>query len=103
LPQRHREHRGFLFSCHGGTEITEGKSRKYKQRTCERRHKTLLNEFHLVTFRKTLYTGLDPLQGLDDCNQRRPHQGRWYFWQDAHLDISGHAGVASVADCQTES
>jgi transposase InsO family protein len=51
---------------------------------CERFHKTLLNEFYRVAFRKTLYQCLEQLQGdldafLDDYNQRRPHQGRWCF------------------------
>jgi transposase InsO family protein len=51
---------------------------------CERFHKTLLNEFYRVAFRKTLYQRLEQLQGdldafLDDYNQRRPHQGRWCF------------------------
>lgn len=51
---------------------------------CERFHKTLLNEFYRVAFRKRLYQHLEQLQGdldafLDDYNQRRPHQGRWCF------------------------
>jgi transposase InsO family protein len=51
---------------------------------CERFHKTLLNEFYRVAFRKTLYQHLEQLQGdldafLDDYNQRRSHQGRWCF------------------------
>jgi integrase-like protein len=51
---------------------------------CERFHKTLLNEFYRVAFRKTLYQRLEQLQGdldafLDDYNQRRSHQGHWCF------------------------
>ena len=51
---------------------------------CERFHKTLLNEFYRVAFRKRLYRDLEQLQGdldafLDDYNQRRSHQGRWCF------------------------
>jgi len=51
---------------------------------CERFHKTLLNEFYRVAFRKRLYQHLGQLQGdldafLDDYNQRRSHQGRWCF------------------------
>ena len=51
---------------------------------CERFHKTLLNEFYRVTFRKTLYRTLEQLQAdldayVEDYNQRRPHQGRWCF------------------------
>jgi transposase InsO family protein len=99
---------------------------------CERFHKTLLNEFYRVAFRKTLYRRLETLQAdldafLDDYNQRRPHQGRWccgktpmQTFQDTlalakeKLIASGTASehapsmsqgarAASVADCQIES
>jgi integrase-like protein len=51
---------------------------------CERFHKTLLNEFYRVTFRKTFYQTLDALQTdletyLDEYNRQRPHQGRWCY------------------------
>jgi transposase InsO family protein len=51
---------------------------------CERLHKTLLNEFYRVAFRKRLYTSLEPLQQdldgfLEAYNTRRPHQGRWCY------------------------
>lgn len=48
---------------------------------CERFHKTILQEFYQVTFRKKLYTGLDELQkDLDEWmkyyNNERTHQGK---------------------------
>lgn len=48
---------------------------------CERFHKTILNEFYQVTFRKTLYDSLDALQkDLDEWmryyNNDRTHQGK---------------------------
>jgi transposase InsO family protein len=51
---------------------------------CERFHKTALNEFYRVAFRKKLYRSLDELQAdldawLADYNESRPHQGRWCF------------------------
>jgi transposase InsO family protein len=51
---------------------------------CERFHKTMLEEFYKVTFRKKLYRSLDELQAdldawLDEYNERRPHQGRWCY------------------------
>lgn len=51
---------------------------------CERFHKTVLNEFYRVTFRKKLYGGIHELQqDLDDWmngyNEQRPHQGRWCY------------------------
>jgi transposase InsO family protein len=51
---------------------------------CERFHKTVLNEFYRVAFRKKLYTSLDALQAdldawLREYNEVRPHQGRWCY------------------------
>lgn len=48
---------------------------------CERFHKTILNEFYQITFRKKIYTALDELQkDLDDWlqyyNHERTHQGK---------------------------
>jgi transposase InsO family protein len=51
---------------------------------CERFHKTVLNEFYRVAFRKKLYTTLEELQAdldawLQEYNEVRPHQGRWCY------------------------
>lgn len=51
---------------------------------CERFHKTMLNEFYRVAFRKKIYRSLDELQTdldgwLQDYNKQRPHQGRWCY------------------------
>jgi transposase InsO family protein len=51
---------------------------------CERFHKTVLDEFYRITFRKKLYASLDELQTdldawLREFNEQRPHQGRWCF------------------------
>ena len=48
---------------------------------CERFHKTVLQEFHQVAYRKTLYDSIDALQAdLDDWlhhyNHQRTHQGK---------------------------
>ena len=48
---------------------------------CERFHKTILQEFYQITFRKKLYSSLDELQvDLDDWlkfyNTERTHQGK---------------------------
>ena len=48
---------------------------------CERFHKTILNEFYRITFRKKIYQSLDELQkDLDDWitqyNLERTHQGK---------------------------
>lgn len=51
---------------------------------CERFHKTVLNEFYRVAFRKKIYRGLEELQAdLDQWvrhyNEERTHQGRWCY------------------------
>ena len=48
---------------------------------CERFHKTILQEFYQVTFRKKLYTTLEELQSdldkwLEEYNTKRTHQGK---------------------------
>src|SRR5687767_6076344 len=51
---------------------------------CERFHKTVLNEFYRVAFRKKIYKTLEELQSDLDTwiklyNEGRPHQGRWCY------------------------
>jgi transposase InsO family protein len=51
---------------------------------CERFHKTVLQEFYRVAFRKRIYTSLEQLQADLDAwitgyNEQRPHQGRWCY------------------------
>ncbi|RUW98784.1 IS481 family transposase, partial [Mesorhizobium sp. M2A.F.Ca.ET.037.01.1.1] len=50
----------------------------------ERFHKTVLDEFYRVAFRKKIYGSIEELQAdLDEWvrsyNEERPHQGRWCF------------------------
>src|SRR4051794_33874575 len=51
---------------------------------CERFHKTMLDEFYSVAFRKKVYTTIEQLQAdLDEWlgyyNQERPHSGRYCY------------------------
>jgi transposase InsO family protein len=51
---------------------------------CERFHRTVLNEFYRVAFRKKVYRSIEELQAdldawLSEYNESRPHQGRWCF------------------------
>lgn len=51
---------------------------------CERFHKTVLEEFYQIAFRKKIYKSLDQLQTdldawLDHYNQQRPHSGRYCY------------------------
>lgn len=51
---------------------------------CERFHRTVLNEFYQVAFRKKIYTSLEELQRdidqwLEHYNTQRPHTGKWCY------------------------
>jgi transposase InsO family protein len=51
---------------------------------CERFHKTLLQEFYQIAFRKKIYHTLDELQAdldtwLQEYNEVRPHSGKYCF------------------------
>jgi transposase InsO family protein len=51
---------------------------------CERFHKTLLDEFYRVAFRKKLYRTIAELQSdldawIAEYNEQRCHQGRWCY------------------------
>jgi len=51
---------------------------------CERFHKTVLDEFYRVTFRKKIYNTLDELQAdlhtwLRQYNEDRVHSGKYCF------------------------
>lgn len=65
---------------------------------CERFHKTMLQEFYQIAFRKKIYTTLEELQAdldewIDHYNRERTHSGRycygktpWQTWQESkHL------------------
>jgi transposase InsO family protein len=51
---------------------------------CEPFHKTVLDEFYRVAFRKRIYETVEQLQGdldawMREYNEVRTHQGRWCF------------------------
>lgn len=61
---------------------------------CDRFHKTILNEFYQVTFRKKLYGSMEELQKdldewMDYYNNHRTHQGKKVLWQNANRNIRG--------------
>jgi hypothetical protein len=50
----------------------------------ERFHKTVLDEFYRVAFRKKVYRTIEELQAdldvwIKGYNEERPHQGRWCY------------------------
>lgn len=51
---------------------------------CERFHKTILNEFYRIAFRKKVYNTIEELQTdldawVDSYNRERPHSGKYCF------------------------
>jgi transposase InsO family protein len=51
---------------------------------CERFHRTVLDEFYRVAFRKKIYRTIDALQAdldawMEEYNRARSHQGRWCY------------------------
>ena len=75
----------------------------------ERFHKTVLDEFYRVAFRKKIYGSIGELQSdLDDWvknyNEERPHQGRWCFGKtpmQTFLDATPLAKEKMIAAEQT--
>lgn len=64
-----------LYLAINDTEHTKTKAMSPQTNgICERFHKTILNEFYQVTFRKKLYGDLD--EWLAHYNNERPHQGK---------------------------
>jgi transposase InsO family protein len=66
---------------------------------CERFHKTLLDEFYRVAFRKKVYDTVEMLQADLDAwmtgyNERRTHQGRWCFGKTPMQTFLDSADVA---------
>jgi transposase InsO family protein len=87
---------------------------------CERFHKTILNEFYQVAFRKKLYRSIEELQTdvdqwIEYYNKERPHSGKYCFGKtpmQTFLDsiqlakdkvINNKFSVTNNTDCQTSS
>lgn len=81
-PERH-EYKPYLTM--ENIDLTRTKTRHPQtNRICERFHKTMLNEFYWVAFRKKIYRALEELQAdldawLQEYNEQRSHQGRWCY------------------------
>ncbi len=71
----------------------------------ERFHKTVLDEFYRVAFRKKIYGSIVELQAdldswVQSYNEERPHQGRWCFGKtpmQAFLDATPLAKEKMIA------
>ena len=75
------------------TRSTKTKSPQTRDGICERFHKTVLNEFYRIAFRKKVYRSKSTscrsisICGLRESNEARPHQGRWCLWQNPNADV----------------
>lgn len=95
-PEQH-DYQLYLAMCDIDHTKTKAKSPQTNG-ICERFHKTLLQEFYQVAFRKKVYPGIDALQRdldiwMHTYNHERTHQGKmccgrtpWQTWSEAkHL------------------
>ena len=79
---RHDEHPYQLFLALSDIEHTKTKVKSPKTNgICERMHRTMLEEFYQVAFRKTIFESLEQLQDALDAwlkkyNEQRTHQGK---------------------------
>ncbi len=68
----------------GVNEVEHTKTKAHHPQTngiCERFHKTILQEFYQITFRKKIYKSIEDLQQdldewIEEYNERRTHQGK---------------------------
>lgn len=77
------EHHDYqLYLAVNDIEHTKTKARSPKTNgICERFHRTMLNEFYQITFRKKIYESIDELQKdvdvwIEHYNNERTHQGK---------------------------
>ena len=81
-----REHHEYqLYLAIEDIDHTKTKARSPQTNgICERFHKTILQEFYQITFRKKIYQTIEELQAdldewIDHYNQERPHSGRYCY------------------------
>jgi transposase InsO family protein len=65
----------------------------------ERFHRTVLNEFYRVAFRRKIYPSIEQLQAdldlwLREYNEVRPHQGRWCYGKTPAQTFAAAAPLA---------
>jgi len=75
---------------------------------CERFHKTILDEFYRVAFRKKIYTSLEQLQTdvdawVEEYNTKRSHQGRWCYGKTPLQTFLDSLNIAREKEIGSES
>ena len=82
---RHDRHEYELYPAVEDIDHTKTKTKSPQTNgICERFHRTILDEFYKISFRKKLYRSIEELQKDLDAflkyyNNERTHQGRWCF------------------------
>ena len=81
-----REHHEYeLYLAIENIDHTKTKARSPQTNgICERFHKTILQEFYQIAFRKKIYKTLEELQAdldlwIKQYNEERPHSGKYCF------------------------
>ena|GEM_PF-676597 len=82
--REHHEYQLYLAIEDIDQTKTKVKSPQTKPSICKRFHKTILNEFYQIAFRKKVYQTLDELQtDVDEWmrhyNEERPHSGKYCY------------------------
>jgi transposase InsO family protein len=73
---------------------------------CERFHRTMLEEFYAIAFRKKIYHSLEQLQAdidqwLNFYNYERAHSGRYCFGKTPMLTFTDSKNLAEAKDVNT--
>ena len=97
----HREHHEYQLYL-AVEDIDHSKTRARRPQSngiCERFHKTMLQEFYQVAFRKKLYNTLDDLQEdldnwMKEYNEQRPHSGKYCFGKTPMQTFSDSISLA---------
>jgi transposase InsO family protein len=102
----HERHEYELYLAVENIDHTRTKARSPQTNgICERFHRTVLDEFYRVAFRRKLYRTIEELQmdldaWMEEYNRERPHQGRWCFGKtpvQTFLDTRGLAKEKVIA------
>ena len=81
-----REHHEYeLYLAVENIDHTKTKARSPQTNgICERFHRTILNEFYQIAFRKKIYRSIEELQNdvdewIKEYNENRPHSGKYCY------------------------
>ena len=82
---RHDQHEYELYLAVENIDHSKTRARSPQSNgICERFHKTVLNEFYRITFRRKIYNSIDELQSdldewIKEYNEERTHSGKYCY------------------------